>query len=395
MRNESIKANDNTDLLNKKLVLLTILILSLVLSACGNVSKNENHIEGKPSSVGNLIIPDEENDLEMNYIKAKDLIENKKYSDAYNILSGIKEYKDSTDLIRDVKSKIKLEKKEAYYQEGLEFIASKDYYRAISNINRIHPYKDSSELLLELKYLFLLGDVNYEKFSDIYKFYGDIKGYKDIDQRINEVKYKYAQELYNNKWFLEAKDFFYDVIDTHNVQPYLDSVYYKIEGSWDDKDSLMKDPVTFKLDRYGKLIEINKIEHIHLWDQESQNTYIDKYTIDSVIVEYKVEILEAHNNTGGNLTLKHESYGTRSMPYIGGEAPKVTTKPEPIEPPLQSLSPTEVYFWIQDRYEYYDNKYNNGEYSGDKYTEKVFSDAAAHFKASVNLVRKAYDAFRY
>lgn len=78
--------------------------------------------------------------------------------------------------------------------------------------------------------------------------------------------------------------------------------------------------------------------------------------------------------------------------------PIVVDSPEtktPTETPKQDLSSSKVYYWIQDRYEYYDIKYNDGEYSGDKYTTEVFSDAAAYFKTTVSEVRKAYDAFRY
>jgi len=60
-----------------------------------------------------------------------------------------------------------------------------------------------------------------------------------------------------------------------------------------------------------------------------------------------------------------------------------------------SLSPSEVYYWIQNRYIKYDDLYEGGEYSGDKYTTEVFLDAADYFGVSVTEVRKAYDSFSY
>lgn len=59
------------------------------------------------------------------------------------------------------------------------------------------------------------------------------------------------------------------------------------------------------------------------------------------------------------------------------------------------LSPSTVYNWIQNRYEYYDRVYNKGNYSGDKYESQVFNDAAVHFGVSLSEVRDAYNNFRY
>lgn len=59
------------------------------------------------------------------------------------------------------------------------------------------------------------------------------------------------------------------------------------------------------------------------------------------------------------------------------------------------LTSSQVYEWVQARYKHYDDLYNNGAYSGDKYEAKVFSDAAAHFNVSLSKVRELYDSFRY
>lgn len=51
-----------------------------------------------------------------------------------------------------------------------------------------------------------------------------------------------------------------------------------------------------------------------------------------------------------------------------------------------------VYNWIQDRYVYYDKKYNDGDYAGDKYEINVFQDASNHFDLSLDEIRKLYDS---
>ena len=49
--------------------------------------------------------------------------------------------------------------------------------------------------------------------------------------------------------------------------------------------------------------------------------------------------------------------------------------------------------WIQLRYEYYDVSKNNGVYSGDKYTEEVFQDAADHYGLPVDTIWDIYNSF--
>jgi len=222
-------------------------------------------------------------DSETKYMEAKILFDNKEYSKAYSIFSNIIEYKNSANLIEDIKVKIESEEIEKFYQEALQYIIIKDYLNAISKLERIHPYKDSSELLPELKYLFLLGDVDYERYLLLDKYYNDIKGYKDINDKILNVKYKYAVELYKNKWFLEAKGFFNDIKNTYDIKSYLESFYYKIEGVWDNQDNELIPDSTFKLAEHGKLLETTFIEHVHEWDKTKENSY--NINFNNVIVD--------------------------------------------------------------------------------------------------------------
>ena len=54
-----------------------------------------------------------------------------------------------------------------------------------------------------------------------------------------------------------------------------------------------------------------------------------------------------------------------------------------------------VYTYIQDRYEYYDREHNGGEYSGEKFTNRVFHDAATEFNYSLKEVNELYSQFSY
>lgn len=61
----------------------------------------------------------------------------------------------------------------------------------------------------------------------------------------------------------------------------------------------------------------------------------------------------------------------------------------------ENVDSSTVYYWIQDRYKYYDNTLNNGNYSGERYTDKVFQEAAKHFNLTRQEVKEKYDEFRY
>ncbi|MCD8007532.1 MAG: hypothetical protein LUF68_01085 [Clostridiales bacterium] len=51
----------------------------------------------------------------------------------------------------------------------------------------------------------------------------------------------------------------------------------------------------------------------------------------------------------------------------------------------------EVYQWIEDRYEYYDSK--DGKYTGDKYTDTIFSEAASHFGVSESKIKEIWSDY--
>lgn len=52
-------------------------------------------------------------------------------------------------------------------------------------------------------------------------------------------------------------------------------------------------------------------------------------------------------------------------------------------------SDAEIKRWIENRYDYYDKK--DGEYTGDKYTNKILEECATKFDMTVSDVKKAWD----
>lgn len=87
-------------------------------------------------------------------------------------------------------------------------------------------------------------------------------------------------------------------------------------------------------------------------------------------------------------------YGSTNITIF--EAPKEKPKEEPkTDTPSNIITSSQIYYWIQDRYEYYDDVFCGGSYCGDKYEDRVFSDAARHFKITVSEVRRLYNNFRY
>lgn len=97
------------------------------------------------------------------------------------------------------------------------------------------------------------------------------------------------------------------------------------------------------------------------------------------------------------LTSKSQELEEEHQIALNNAKQALQQKQEQNEPVVVENSPSasDVYYWIQDRYEYYDYHYEGGEYSGDKYTDEVFADAASHFNISLSKVDELYSDFSY
>lgn len=189
-----------------------------------------------------------------------------------------------------------------------------------------------------------------------------------------EEQFDYAKSLYNEKKFLEAKSHFEAIKDVIDVEQYLNSPYYLIENTWVDED--------------GYRVSFRYIPNFLLFDDFS-NSVISmgnspKWDLDRdfVLTSTSWGTTYSYSVSISNNTLTLNGIGNDKDYYLVSLGSTVLTS-------------NEVYHWIQNRFEYYDRTYNNGNYSDDKYVNEVFRDAAIHFGISASEVRKLYDDFRY
>ena len=152
----------------KKLVFICIFVLLIGLGCMGYVLYARNN----------------------KYCKAKDLLENGKYQEAYNTFKDINDYKDVDVLMQATKSilendfdsaidllkgdqkynelvkYITIDKNETYYNMANKCVENKDYITARDYYNQIIDYKDSKERLSEIDDLATYYEaIEYEKTS--------------------------------------------------------------------------------------------------------------------------------------------------------------------------------------------------------------------------------------
>ena len=118
-----------------------------------------------------LIIPT------IKYNNAITLLEQKKYPEAIEILTELKDFKDSPDKLSSAKNSLDIinnkEKYEQLYSEATELLNGNDYLSAYNKFCEIKIYKDSKEKINEI-----IASINQE-----------------ITKAINEKKYVYARQL--------------------------------------------------------------------------------------------------------------------------------------------------------------------------------------------------------
>ena len=111
------------------------------------------------------------------YNQALEYINNEDYENANSLLSELKDYKDSEQLIVNNK-----------YNMALKYIDDKDYENAYSILSKLGDYKDSEQLIIDIKYNQALEHINNKDYENAYSILSKLGDYKDSEQLLNEHK---------------------------------------------------------------------------------------------------------------------------------------------------------------------------------------------------------------
>lgn len=98
----------------------------------------------------------------------------------------------------------------------------------------------------------------------------------------------------------------------------------------------------------------------------------------------------AQNEFNDENYIKAYGYLKSAVKFGSDEAEKLEKKYSSLSEweRLKQPTPKNVYNWIQERYDYYDEI--EGKYTGEKYTDKIFGEAAEYFELSLKEVDDLY-----
>ena len=111
------------------------------------------------------------------YNQALEYINNEDYENANSLLSELKDYKDSEQLIVNNK-----------YNQALKYLNNKDYDNAYSLISELEAYDNTKQFVDDIKYNMALEYINNEDYINAAAILQNLGDYKDSNQLINEHK---------------------------------------------------------------------------------------------------------------------------------------------------------------------------------------------------------------
>ena len=158
---------------------------------------------------------------ETRYNSALELIENKNYTEAIEILTELGAYEDSQEKIKECKyqnalllidaeeyseAKALLEELKGYnadietkvqicdYSIAKQYLEKGKYDKAKELFTALKDYGDSKDMIKECSYRKALSLIEGKKYEDAITILSDIKKYSDSSEKINEAKYLYVTE---------------------------------------------------------------------------------------------------------------------------------------------------------------------------------------------------------
>lgn len=186
------------------------------------------------------------------YAKAKDLMENGKYTEAVSRFKELDGYKESNQLIQECNYRYGLKeidsgnytnamkilemagtgkeveeaKNKCRYQEALVFAEEKKYAEAIEILSNL-DYEDSQEKLMEVKYIYAKEYIDSGDNTAAITLLSNLN-YKDSQALVNQCRYNIGKELYDQELYAEALPYLRDsdyedsqaLVENINNNPY-------------------------------------------------------------------------------------------------------------------------------------------------------------------------------
>lgn len=133
----------------------------------------------------------------LNYLKAKQAYDEKKFEYVLELLNNSGKYEDSEKILKD-----------ANYEIGKINLESQQYERAIECFERIADYKDAKEQVLLAYYSMAEKYATYNDYENAVKYYEQAGEYKDSKEKILEMYYGAANNAMDASDFQTAMDYF-------------------------------------------------------------------------------------------------------------------------------------------------------------------------------------------
>lgn len=118
------------------------------------------------------------------YCRAVDLMEQKKYSEAYGEFAALGEFKDSQDML-----------KECPYRLGQDLMADGEFEEALSRFTFLAGYKDSDGQAKECSYQLALAALERKEYGEAYNGFAALGEHKDSKEMLSECRYRMAGDL--------------------------------------------------------------------------------------------------------------------------------------------------------------------------------------------------------
>lgn len=252
-------------------------------------------------------------------------------------------------------------------------------------------YENDKEIFKELIKLSSWMYDCQEKIDDIYSYDSISERFSNDYWLLNREYFSNENDKIENKLETIALEKAKKLIEKSNVKyksQIIDSIY---ESDLSEiaianekyKSDNTKDFISY-LERFaGSSIKANtfKIQIFYEFDNEKIHKAISDYiksfyTYESITYERKDEICALISDIGQTELFAKEISDLEKYFEQNNIKPKLSIYDTPFED-LTSDQKLEIIRWIENRYEYYDNK--EGRYCGDKYTRTIFQEAATKY----------------
>lgn len=151
---------------------------------------------------------------ERDYANAKELADERKYSEALSVLRELDTTKDVLELINLCENSLK-------YEEVHNLAESEKYREAIEILEGLGDFKDSINILgeyrLEADYLDALNYINNEDYKNAFSLLENLGDYKDAKEKYYEVCYQLGMTGFENQNYTAAKRYLEEVADIKDV----------------------------------------------------------------------------------------------------------------------------------------------------------------------------------